>query len=275
LAPLPFYPRTGSIVAWALRQDALAAVSLQGISDSFHTFLASKQHQVLAYHYTRDGLEEYPGHNPDLQYNYEARFANGLSIYLNLVLPRVADQSPDWTKRGFDHSPLERILDLAASHGTRVIAFIGPYHALLMEAFRRKGVWPVFEQWKRELVSVFDNARATHPAGDIALWDFSGYNSATTEPLPRSGGKRSVMDYWDEVHYSINLGDRISAVLFRPPAADQTPVGDFGTKLTGSNIEAHLAAVRADQLTYEAAHVNDLKWLATLDKSAVQSTDTK
>jgi hypothetical protein len=144
-----------------------------------------------------------------------------------------------------------------------------------MEAFRRKGVWPVFEQWKRELVSVFDNARATHPAGDIALWDFSGYNSATTEPLPRSGGKRSVMDYWDEVHYSINLGDRILAVLFPPAGADQTPAGNFGTKLTGSNIEAHLAAARVAQLTYEEAHVDDLKWLATLDKSAVHSMDTK
>ena len=108
LAPLPFYPKTGSIVAWALRQEALAAVSFQGISDSFDTFRASEERQVLAYHHTREGLEEYPSHSPDLQYNYEAAFANGLSIYLNLVLPKVADQSSDWTKRGFDHSSLKK-----------------------------------------------------------------------------------------------------------------------------------------------------------------------
>lgn len=259
----PYYPK-GPILPWALEQYLRASISLQGLADCYDTIVASRQAQPVA-QLTVDGAERAPDYVPGLGYDYQGHFARGLAHYLNTILPQVASVSPDWMRNGFDHTPLRDMIDLAAVQHIRFMGFIAPDHALQMEALRRKGLWPVFERWKEELVEVFHSEAMMHPDTNLTLWDFSGYNAMTTEPLPRSPHERRAMDYWDEVHYAAGMGDRIMAALFQLPngASDRD---DFGVKLTPENIQRHLAEIRADQAAYESAHGGEIKWLASLDR---------
>jgi hypothetical protein len=75
------------------------------------------------------------------------------------------------------------------------------------------------------------------------------------------------MGYWDPIHYATSTGDKILPTVLR--LNDDAHDGvDFGVELTMSNIESHLAQLRAAQASYEASHPDDLKWLASLDHSA-------
>jgi hypothetical protein len=268
----PFYPPDVSILRWALDQDLRAAVSVEGLQDSYNTVLASRHpnQQEDVYRFTSDGRAEAPGRRPSLDYNYERYFAGTFNRFLNEFLPNLATQSEQWMKSGFDHTPLHRIIESAATHNVRLVAFIPPDHALQMEALRRKGLWPAFERWKRDLVCVFHAAGQAHPGADMALWDFSGYNSITSQSLPRSGSPRRVMDYLDPVHYATSMGDRILATVLQLNDKERA-AADFGVQLTVANIEQHLAQIRTDQAGYAAAHPDDLTWLAAIDRSAPQS----
>jgi hypothetical protein len=261
----PYYPK-GSILRWALTQYFRASISPLGIEDSYDTVVASRDGQQILAH-TREGREKFVGPRDGVQYDYEGQFARVLARYLNVVLPRIAPQAAAWLSGGFDHSALRKLIELARMHKIRLVAFIPPDHALEMEALRRKGLWPVFERWKRELVCEFYNAAATQPYPDIVLWDFSGYNSITTQAVPRSTAQGAVMGYWDPIHYATSTGDKILPTVLR--LNDDAHDGvDFGVELTTSNIESHLAQLRAAQASYEASHPDDLKWLASLDHSA-------
>jgi hypothetical protein len=263
----PYYPK-GSILRWALTQYLRASVSLQGIEDSYATVVANRDgQQNLAD--ARDGREKFRGRRPGAQYDYEGQFAGALGYHLNVFLPQITPQATAWQSGGFDHSPLRKLIELARTHKIRLVAFIPPEHALEMEALQRKGLWPAFERWKRELVCQFHDAAAAQPRPDITLWDFSGYNAITTQTLPRSATPGAVMDYWDPIHFASSTGDKIlaSALRLNDDAHDG---GAFGVELTVSNIESHLANLRVARASYETSHPDDLKWLAALDHSAEQ-----
>jgi hypothetical protein len=264
--PGPFYPKD-SILRWAINQYFRAAMSPRGLEDSYTTVIASLQRQRVIRH-TPEGREVFPPEPPpDVPYDYRGAFNATLARYLNELLPALAPQRELWISQGFDHTPLRKMVELAASHGIRFIAFVAADHALEMEALRRRGLWPLFEQWKRELVCVFHNAAAAHPNADVTLWDFSGYNSITTQPVPRSDAPSVVMDYLDPVHYAPNLGDKILSTILGL-TEDTRVENDFGVKLTISNIDEHLAKIRNAQTRYESSHPEEMKWLASLDRSS-------
>lgn len=141
---------------------------------------------------------------------------------------------------------MEAFRELVATcrdRGIELHVFISPSHALQWEALHTAGLWGQWEAWKRDLASV------------TPVWDFSGYNAITTEPL------REVMDhYWDSSHYRKAVGDRVLARLFEQPGA--TP--DFGVRLDGADpaaIEAHLAQVRRDRQAWAAANPDQVTWV--------------
>ena len=69
-------------------------------------------------------------------------------------------------------------------------------------------LWESFEDWKRHLVRQV--AELQHGSVDIKIFDFSGYNEFTTEPVPYPGDIKSEMRwYWEPGHYKSALGERI------------------------------------------------------------------
>ena len=86
------------------------------------------------------------------------------------------------------------------------------------EAIEVAGLWSTFEEWKREVTKI------------TPVWDFSGYNSVTIEPI----GDR-MNNYLNSSHYSTETGTLIlnRILSFQP----QTIPDNFSVYLTPENIE--------------------------------------
>jgi hypothetical protein len=152
------------------------------------------------------------------------------------------------------YDELARLLRFARRHGIDLRVVIPPSHALLFEAIHRAGSWERFEDWKRTLVRLVAEEAAEHPGAPAhQLWDFSGYNSITTEPIPAPGDRVARMRwFWEAVHVKRETGDLVlDRVLGRPGVGLPD---DFGRRLAPDDLEAHLRRIRADRDGYLAGH---------------------
>lgn len=142
----------------------------------------------------------------------------------------------------------------ARQSGAEVIFFINPLHARMMIALQEAGLWPQFEDWKRELVgAVEDEARESGKA-PFALWDFSGFNTVTTERIPAAGDLTTEMHWWWEPsHYKKEAGDLILDRIFGFYSASRALPSDFGVKLSADNVEQRIADTRRGTIAYAKA----------------------
>ena len=122
----------------------------------------------------------------------------------------------------------QALVNLCQNRRIKLKIFISPAHAMQWEASRLNGEWETFEQWKREIVKI------------APVWDFSGYNSITTEPITEQ-----MNHYIDSSHYRKEVGDVILSRILDDQT--ETVPDDFGVLLTPDNIEAHLEKIRGDR----------------------------
>lgn len=163
-----------------------------------------------------------------------------------------------------------RLVEGSRTHGTHLIVLISPSHAREWSAIWAAGRWPQVEQWKRDLLTIIAEDAARHPWKEpFALWDFSGYNSITTEEVPQAGDTMTQMRwYWEASHYKKEVGDMMLARLFNYHDPKQQVQDDFGTKLTFENIDAHLQTVREQQHIWHLQHQQDIQEIMGLVKVA-------
>jgi hypothetical protein len=155
------------------------------------------------------------------------------------------------------------------AEGIALHVFIPPGHARDLEALRVLGLYPLFEQWKRDLVNVLAADAAQHPdTKPFQLWDFTGYSTLTTEDIPLAAEKGKPMRwYWESSHFKKELGDLVLDRLFSYHDPDHVVPEDFGVILTPENLEAHLTLVRAQQKRYSETHpqeVAEVEYLAKI-----------
>lgn len=143
--------------------------------------------------------------------------------------------------------------------GTRLRLYINPTHAMMLEALYQAGKWPAVERWQTALTDLAARQRAL--GCDVRLYDFSGFNSITSEAIPLASGKPDMLNYWETSHYRVNVGRMILERLLgaAPAAAD-----GFGIELTPAGMSAHLAALRAGLARYRVEHPTE----ATLARGA-------
>ena len=138
------------------------------------------------------------------------------------------------------------VIDLCQENNIDYQVFISPTHATQYEAIDLAGLWSTFEDWKRELVKI------------TPIWDFSGYNSITTETI-----SESMKNYIDNSHYSHYTGNLLLNKIF----VDETNSipQDFGVLVNASNLESHLQQIKLDRQQWrennplEVELVNNLK----------------
>ncbi|MDY6783397.1 MAG: hypothetical protein SW833_12795 [Cyanobacteriota bacterium] len=106
--------------------------------------------------------------------------------------------------------------------------FISPAHAVQWETIRAAGLWDIFEEWKQEVVKI------------APVWDFSGYNSITTEPV-----SDTMENYLDSSHYAQNVGDLVLNRILQN-RKERIPL-DFGTLLTPGNVKSHIKEIQRDR----------------------------
>ncbi len=154
---------------------------------------------------------------------------------------------------------LRSLVHFCLKKGIDLKLFIPPMHARYMEMLRALHLSDTFEQWKRNMIfqivaDVSDRPEKTL----VSLWDFSGYNSITTESLPGMNDKKSEMKwYWESSHFKAKTGDLILSRMFNifnPDLPD-----NFGVLITAKNIEQHLRHIRSMGVLYRQQHPNDVR----------------
>ena len=149
---------------------------------------------------------------------------------------------------------LSAVLEQARMHGVKVDVVIYPYHGHLLETFRIAGLWPWFEEWKRELT-----ARVAAHDDHARLWDFSAYHRYAREAVPKAGDLRgTVAHYWEAGHFKSALGH---AMLQRMTGAGEP---GFGAMLTPAMLDAHFTAIRRDGEGYRRERVDEIAALERL-----------
>ena len=143
--------------------------------------------------------------------------------------------------------------------------FISPSHARLWEVLAASDLWDKWEEWKHMLVKMNEEEAQKAGQSPFVLWDFSGYNSITTDPVPVLGDDTSLMHwYTDASHYNPIAGDLVLQRLFNTTILDQKIPEDFGVMLDSRNIDAHLARIRMERINYRQTHPEDITEIATL-----------
>ncbi len=141
------------------------------------------------------------------------------------------------------------IVSLSARHGVRLDIVINPIHARHSYVYAAAGLWPLLEQWKRDLAAI----AAGH---GVALWDFSGVSACTAEPMPGAGDAATKMRWYRESgHFRPRLG---TIVLDRVYGRADADCPDLGARLEPATADATLARQRAALARWLAAHPEDV-----------------
>lgn len=215
---------------WSWRIDTL--FSLASVMDALTTIKI--QRDTYAEVMTDRGL------NPLLEYDLLARQEG----YYSLFRQRAEENAKAYLSKphglfyaGAEPSrqilALRDMLRLAAEHRTDVDLVIYPYHAQILLIIEKTGLWPLFSDWKKLLVSEVAAARKQYPGLNVNLWDFSGYSGPRCEVIPKKGDKVSKTRwYWEAGHFKSELGGLVIArVLDQWSSSGNDADEGFGIKL--------------------------------------------
>lgn len=130
-----------------------------------------------------------------------------------------------------------QIVIFCAAHQIRLIVFVLPSHALLLDASTQD--WPTYGNW---MASVLDIMEA-EPGLQGEFWDFAGYNSISTEAFtPPSEHDSKTTHYWESSHFKKSVGDLVLQRLF----TGQGPSA-FGQRVTSATLQADLDRLKAEK----------------------------
>jgi hypothetical protein len=236
------------------RRDVVdTLLSLDALVDSVKTVAA--QRDAFAPNMTALGLvtmREYVAIGHRLGYHAlfvqkDLEYAQKLSDGRTAIIAADGRPSPQW-------ETLVEFVKMCRAHRIRIVLIIYPYHAHVLELFDAADLWRGFEDWKRELVALLvrevpDDAKS----GNATLWDFSGFNPYTTEPVPAEGDlAKSMRWYRDPGHFTRELGDLVLARIL--PQRSTEDADKFGVLLTPKNVEESLARIVQERGLYRDEH---------------------
>lgn len=137
---------------------------------------------------------------------------------------------------------LKIIVDLCKENNLDLIVFITPPHVTQFEAMYMSGSEAVIEQGKREIVNI------------LPVWDFSGYNSVTTEPI-----SEQMSNFRDSSHPTIQVGNLMLNRILQ--YEEENVPGDFGIMINPENIEDHLYMIRKEREVWRENNPEAVKML--------------
>lgn len=152
---------------------------------------------------------------------------------------------------------LKDIADTADRRGIRLTLILNPIHARQNYLFATAGLWPAYEQWKRDMVA------ASGQIQGVEVWDFSAVSSCTAEPLPAKDDRAVRMRWYRETsHFLSALGDKVLARIGGRESDGDCP--DFGQQLTAETVTAALAAQHRSMAEWISRHPADVAEIDSL-----------
>ncbi len=145
---------------------------------------------------------------------------------------------------------------------------ISPLHAQWLELMWQLGAWSDYEQWKKDMVKIVETELDINERSVVELWDFSGFNSISTENVPGPNQTKVEMDwYWEASHYKRELGDlMLDRVLIGIQGSSPF---EFGYRLSRNNIEQHLNRIRKERNQYVEKNQEKIVYLQNLIKKTL------
>lgn len=153
------------------------------------------------------------------------------------------------------------LLDTCRSHNIELTVVIPPTHAFALEIFFLLDRFTAYENLKRGIARTMAEEAAANPGkSPFPLWDFSGYNELTMEPIPTDSAPKAKMKwFWEQDHIKKELGEM---VLRRIHGASEP--ADFGALVTPQKLEEHLATIRQGRAEYLRRHPEEIAHLEQL-----------
>jgi hypothetical protein len=143
---------------------------------------------------------------------------------------------------------LARIMESAAKDDVQTVFFIYPLHAQFLQSIALSGRWIEYEEWKRQVLSLWLSSKTTAPGWQTALWDFGVLTNATEEAFPQPGDTRTQMQWWWEPgHFKAALGEQLLVQMLNQGEG-------FGVRLSSTGIETLLEHQRIRLADYTARH---------------------
>jgi hypothetical protein len=162
-----------------------------------------------------------------------------------------------------------RLAQLTVDEDIALKIFISPMHAVHMELLDEAGLIPALHTWKKTVTETVANINAQSDRQEpIVLWDFSGYNSITTETVPEAGSAQQMRWYRDSAHYRVATGDLVLQTLFQSTATTVNQPEDFGVILTPANIDAVLMSEKQRAIAYRRTAPKEVANSRTLAQRA-------
>jgi hypothetical protein len=218
----------------ALQDFLNSTFSLDALSASQETVQASLENPNDNNDYGENGFMPSRNIEPDAT---EWRFNGGIKLYFEL--------HSDYQFSDHYFSDFKKIVELCQKHDIDLKVFISPSHATQWEAIRATGRWQTFEQWKRDIVNI------------VPVWDFSGYNSITTEPI-----HDTMQNYVDNSHYTEKVGNLVLNRIFSHN--ENTVPNDFGVWLTPQTIESHLSKINTDRELWAEKNSDEIQFVESI-----------
>ena len=150
----------------------------------------------------------------------------------------------------------EKMMQMAYQQDIQFNIFFSPVHARLYETNCLIGLMPAIENTKRAIVEIVEVVAERLGKTPYPVWDFTGYNSITTEALPVLGDTTSLMEwYWEGSHYTRATG---ALMLDKMLDGQANLANDFGVRINTSNIEQQLRAIHAQRKQYHITNSTDV-----------------
>lgn len=137
---------------------------------------------------------------------------------------------------------------------------ISPLHARFQSALTLVGLDDEFQIWKRQLSAINMRVAEELQEAPFSLWDFADFGSLNQEAIPTTNAAIERMwTYLDGQHYTAELGNYLLDRILDYRHPDRGDAKDFGTLLTGENIDSHLQQVDFRQQAYSNNHPGDMQ----------------
>ena len=251
---------TGKPAGDARKWRRLAFVLLSGTTSSDSWWSATHQRRPVAI-YTRSGLREEEYDLAQVAREGGPRRAS-LRTEANFLAGTLRDVESGKFRTSYATTlaALQDIVALSAKHGVQLKLIINPIHARQTYALAAAGLWPLYEDWKRDLV-----ATAQHSPDLVSLWDFSGVSFCTAESMPPDANAAPAMRWYRESsHFRLALGNRVLDRVYGRPDDGACP--GLGQSLEPATLSKALAAQRAALRNWLETHGADAAEIEGLAK---------
>ena len=244
---------SGRLVGEGHRWRRLAFILLSGTASTDSWWSLTHQRKSVAV-YLPSGLRDESDDIAQVMREGGHRNAS-LRVETSFLTGALRDTSSASFRAGYAAAlaQLDEIIAIAAERDIRLTMVINPIHARQTHMFAAAGLWPLYEQWKRDLA----RAKTRSARQDaVSLWDFSGITPCTAEPLPpQADGSLRMRWYRETSHFRRALGDLVlDRVLGH---TDDGACPGFGVRLEEGTLAAALADERTALEDWDKSHGED------------------